>query len=366
MRGRGFYLVIAFGIVAVGSWRVATVPRVSAHSAANWNQRAAEQYLDSREVWWQEWPRAQKDHETLCVSCHTVVPYALARPALRKELGEAEMSAPEKTMVASLEKRVNNWAEMATFYTDEKHGPGKTAESRATEAVLNAVMLTSRDTREGHLRPVTRTALESAWALQEESGEIAGGWKWQDFKLGPWESSESGYQGAALLMKMVAEAPDHYAKEPEVQAHVARLTSYLRGHYAAQPLMNQLYVLRAGLLTAEERKTLMDAVCALEEKDGGWKLASLYKRARVDNSPEPTESDGYATALVVLTMEEAGVSRKDAALKRGVAWLETHQEKDGHWPALSMNKQRKADDPAVSFMNDAATGYAVLALERAR
>jgi hypothetical protein len=31
-----------------------------------------------------------------------------------------------------------------------------------------------------------------------------------------------------------------------------------------------------------------------------------------------------------------------------------------------MNKQRKADDPAVSFMNDAATGYAALALEKAR
>jgi hypothetical protein len=69
---------------------------------------------------------------------------------------------------------------------------------------------------------------------------------------------------------------------------------------------------------------------------------------------------------VVLTMEESGVSKRDAALRRGLVWLETHQEKDGHWPALSMNKLRKADDPAAPFMNDAATGYAVLALEKAQ
>jgi squalene-hopene/tetraprenyl-beta-curcumene cyclase len=368
MRSRGFWfcLVIAVFVVVVGWWRVATVERVSAHSAVSWNQKAAAQYLDSREVWWQEWPRAHKDHETLCISCHTVLPYALARPVLSKELGEAEMPAPEKVMTASVEKRVNNWAEMIPFYSDEKSGPGKTAEAHATEAVLNAVILASYDGREGHLRPVTRKALESAWALQEETGEIAGGWKWQDFKLGPWESSESSYQGAAILRKVVAEAPDGYAKEPDAKAHVVRLEAYLRQHYAAQPLMNQLYVLRAGLLTAEERKTLLDSVCGLEESDGGWKLASLYKRERVDKSPAPTDSDGYATALVVLTMEESGVSRKDAALRRGVAWLETHQEKDGHWPALSMNKQRKADDPAAPFMSDAATGYAVLALEKAR
>ena len=35
-------------------------------------------------------------------------------------------------------------------------------------------------------------------------------------------------------------------KEPDAKAHVVRLEAYLRQHYAAQPLMNQLYVLRAG------------------------------------------------------------------------------------------------------------------------
>jgi hypothetical protein len=40
-----------------------------------WSAAAAERYLDGREEWWQKWDRAQKDHGTLCVSCHTQATY---------------------------------------------------------------------------------------------------------------------------------------------------------------------------------------------------------------------------------------------------------------------------------------------------
>ena len=133
--------------------------------------KTAARYLDDREVWWQEWPRAQKDHGTICISCHTNVPYAMVRSGLRRQLGESGMTAPEKTMMDSVEKRVAHWPDMETFYSDAKHGPGKTAESRSTEAVLNAIILASIDSRQGHLRPITRTAFDEAWALQEETGE---------------------------------------------------------------------------------------------------------------------------------------------------------------------------------------------------
>ena len=79
--------------------------------------------------------------------------------------------------------------------------------------------------------------------LQEAAGEDAGGWKWQDFGLAPWESASSGYQGATWLMLAVENAPDGYAKEPQVQEHLERLRQYLRRHYVDQPLVNQLYVL---------------------------------------------------------------------------------------------------------------------------
>jgi squalene-hopene/tetraprenyl-beta-curcumene cyclase len=343
----------------------------SANSSGNWNPQAAARYLDRREVWWQEWPKAQKDHGTICISCHTVVPYALARPGLRQKLRETEMSTPEKTMRDSVEKRVSHWSEMVPFYSDAVSGPGKTAESHATEAVLNAVILASYDAPQGHLRAITRMAFAAAWALQEETGEGAGGWKWQDFHLGPWESGESGYQGGALMMLELGDAPDGYSKEPGVRDHVDRLREYLRRQYAAQPLVNQLYILWAsakvpGLLTATERKELLEAIGNLQQSDGGWRLSSIDKRERIDHSPEPRESDGYATGLAALALEASGKDRRDKTLKRGLEWLEHHQEKEGNWRASSMNKQRAPESVAGPFMSDAATGYAVLALEKAQ
>jgi len=350
-------------------WRTTLVHGASATSSDHWNPQTAAAYLDSREVWWQQWPRARKDHGTICISCHTTVPYAMARPALRRELSETAMAAPEKVMMDSVEKRVSHWSEMTPFYSDEKSGPGKTAESHATEALLNAIILASNDARQGHLRPITRTAFDAAWELQLTTGEDAGGWKWQDFHLGPWESSQSSYQGTALLMFEAANAPDGYAKEPAVRLRLESMREYLRRKYAAQPLMNQLYVFWAstkepGLLAKEERKILLAKLQSLQQPDGGWRLSSMIDWKRVDESAIPTEEDGFATSLAVLVMEEAGTSRRNGSLNRGLAWIEEHQQKEGNWPASSMNKQRDSTTDIGRFMSDAATAYAVLALEK--
>jgi squalene-hopene/tetraprenyl-beta-curcumene cyclase len=89
----------------------------------------------------------------------------------------------------------------------------------------------------------------------------------------------------------------------------------------------------------------------------------MDERDRKDDSPAPTESDGYATGIAILAMEQAGIPRHDPMLHRGLDWLVTHQQKDGTWNAVSINKKRDpASDPGL-FMQDAATAYAVLALE---
>jgi squalene-hopene/tetraprenyl-beta-curcumene cyclase len=366
-----FSCVLLVGSVAgIGVWRAGPV-RVAAKTPSvvpskHWDVEAAADYMDSRELWWQAWPAAQMDQGTICISCHTVVPYAMARPALRRELGEKGMTAPELILMDNVEKRVSHWSKISPFYT-EAAGPGKTAQSHATEAVLNAVILASYDARQGHLRPITRTALDAAWALQEKTG----GWKWQDFDLGPWEGAESSYQGAALLMLAVGAAPDGYASEPGVREYSERLRQYLRRGYAAQPVMSQLYVLWASskvpeLLTAEERKTLLASLQSLQQADGGWRLSSMDKRKRADDSAQSTESDGVATGLAVLAMEKSGSSGDDPMLKRGLKWLEEHQKKDGDWYGSSLNEQRDPKSDVGRFMSDAATGYAVLALEAAR
>lgn len=374
------FLLVALCVGSIGIWRaihakgasVATFPGY----LKNWSPVSAAKYLDSREVWWQEWPSAQMDHGTVCISCHTVLPYALVRPALRRQLGEKGRSGPEATMLASIEKRVEDWSQMPPFYTDAAAGPGKSAQSHATEAVLNAVILSTYDAENGHLKPVTREAFDEAWALQENAGENSGAWEWQDFHLAPWESTESGYQGAAMMAVALGDAPNRYASEPGVREHVNRLKDYLRRQYAAQPLMSQLYVFWAsvrmpGLLTGTDRTELIAKIDDLQLRDGGWALPSLdqqpsIRRYLVDHwkqKSDTADSDGCATGLVVLALEEAGIKPQDPALNRGLQWLAQHQAKDGSWWASSLNGPLDTNGDIARFMTDAATGYAVLALE---
>jgi squalene-hopene/tetraprenyl-beta-curcumene cyclase len=343
----------------------------SVSASTGWDRHAAEQYLDSREVWWQAWTaRTQMDHGTYCISCHTQAPYGLARPVLRKDLSEPAPAGAERAMLDSIEKRVRMWKEVTPFYPDSKYGAGKEIESRNAESVLNAVILSSYDERQGHLSDTTRTAFDNAWALQSKDGPTAGAWVWQNFHYTPWESPESEYHAAALMAMTVGNAPDNYRDDPKIAANVDALRGYLRSHYAAQPLLNKVILLWAsarlpGVLTGEDRTALVADLKAKQRDDGGWSLTDLGNWKRVDDTPLETRSDGYATAVIVLALEENRV--KDAAIDRGLDWLKENQDKStGAWPAWSLNKKRDPKSNAGPFMSDAATGYAVLALEYRR
>jgi squalene-hopene/tetraprenyl-beta-curcumene cyclase len=363
-------LLLALSLAGIAAWRAAPVRSAakipSTSVATPWSPQQAATYLDNRELWWQQWPRAQKDHGTLCISCHTNLPYALVRPALQQQLHQTSAPAAETTLLTSVETRVSRWPEMVPFYSDAVSGPGKTAESHATEAVLNAIILTSYDVNQPHLRPVTRSALDNAWALQLPSG----GWQWQDFQLAPWEAPESSYQGAAQLFLQIESAPDHYATQPANRDHIDRLRNYLQTGYPTQPLINQLFVLWASsksptLLTDTQRQALLQQLRSLQQADGGWRLSSIDTTPRQDDSQEPTTSDAMATALAVLAMEQSGTRPLDPTLQRGIHWLEHHQQPAGNWTASSLNKERDPNSNVGLFMSDAATSYAVLALQNA-
>jgi squalene-hopene/tetraprenyl-beta-curcumene cyclase len=345
---------------------------------AGWDQAAAARYLDARQAWWQDWPHAQKDHGTVCVSCHTQVPYALARPVLRKDLGESKISDPERAMLDSILKRVSLGAEAATFYTDAEHGPGKTREARNAEAVNNALILVAYDAQSGRLQPATRKAFDAMWNLQEQSGDKAGAWVWQNFHFSPWEAPESEYYGSAMAALAVGMAPDHYATDPAIQGNLKLLREYLKREEPEQPLINRVALLWAnsklpGLMTEPERTALAAELMQKQHADGGWSLTELGLNdkgvsswKRHDTTPFDTRSDGYATGITVLALEENGRGKNPEA-KKGLAWILSNQDKaQGLWPAWSVNVKRDPNSQIGMFMSDAATGFSVLALENSR
>src|SRR5215467_4758133 len=91
---------VALAVLITGIAALGTQPKTAIVNF--WDQKAAAAYLDQRQSWWMEWPKAARDHETFCISCHTAVPYALARPALRAARGEAAPSANERRLLENV------------------------------------------------------------------------------------------------------------------------------------------------------------------------------------------------------------------------------------------------------------------------
>jgi squalene-hopene/tetraprenyl-beta-curcumene cyclase len=302
-----------------------------------------------------------------------VLPYALARPALRAELSEQDASAPARRMLEHVVNRVRMWRDVEPFYPDQTNGLPKSSESRGTEAVLNALILARRDARTGVLSEDARTAFANLWALQFREGELKGGWAWLNFHLEPWEANASPYFGAALAAIAVGSAPGGYASIPERQSEIKLLREYLQRGADTVSLFNRMMGLWASaqlssVLTPAQRQASIDAVFAKQQADGGWSFASLGSwKTRGDGSALDERSDGYATGLAVLVLQLAGVPTADPHVRNGLGWLTQHQDpRTGMWFTPSLNKTRDVATDAGKFMSDAATGYAILALMQAR
>jgi squalene-hopene/tetraprenyl-beta-curcumene cyclase len=368
---RSFTCLIVLTALVTLAQSKGSAQTVASRGAPTWNSAAAERYLDARAEWWVTWKDSQRDHGSVCVSCHTMLPYVFSRPVLRRELHQSALSPSEQIILASVQKRVSLWNEVQPYYLDEKFGPGKSIQSRSTESVLNALVLSSRDAGRNEFSALTRKALDAAWALQLQSGESAGAWDWQVFDLAPWESADSQYQGATFMALAVAWGPKNYRDSGQIQPNLQLLRSYLKRELAQEPLLNRAVLLWAtsnwpDLLASDDRRQLADQLIAQQRADGGWNLASLGSWTRSDHTPEDASSDGYATAIATLALKQFSAAQYKDSWKKGRKWLETHQRDDGSWRAYSLNKTRDPDSNVGHFMSDAATSYAVLALASAR
>src|SRR5439155_14725422 len=81
----------------------------------SWKPDEARKYLDERQKAWFAFSSADRgegETRTSCVSCHTLLPYALARPVLRKLAGAETITEQEKKLLAQTRMRVENWKEL--------------------------------------------------------------------------------------------------------------------------------------------------------------------------------------------------------------------------------------------------------------
>ncbi len=191
----------------------------------------------------------------------------------------------------------------------------------------------------------------------------------------PWEGAGGRFFGAAMAAIAVGTARESgYAMaDADSRAGLAALRDYLTKRYASENLHNRVWMLWAsakmdGLLTRTQSDELKAQIFAKQQPDGGFSLGSLGKFSRKDVKDASKKSDGYATGLILHVLQVAGVSKEDARLEKGLAWLRSSQDKSGAWRAASVNKNRapESSDPGKAnigkFMWDAATAYSVLAL----
>jgi len=214
--------------------------RAETNEPLTWNKKAAAAYLDDRQTWWMNWPAAARDHQTFCVSCHTVLPYALARPALRSALSETAPSANDRKLLDNVTKRVLAWNDMQPFYSDEKVGPDKTPQSRGTESILNALILSSFEAGNPQASTTLTKAFDNMWGQQQKSGDKRGSWSWLNFHTQPWEAPDSQYYGSTLAAIAVGVAPNDYRSSPAIQPGLQALRDFLHRGYASQPRNNRM------------------------------------------------------------------------------------------------------------------------------
>jgi hypothetical protein len=348
-----------------------------------WQANAA-RYLDDRmDVWFDKSKKLRTGEvRTSCISCHTVAPYALARPALRKAAGVKTPAPQEERLLSETLLRVTTYSSHEPLYKSKQE------ESRGSEAVLNLLVLVGElaPDNQALLAEPLRKAFEELWAAQR----VDGAWDWLDFGNEPYESADSVYFGAALAAIGVGTADGYHSINESDSIGIAKLKSYLRDNYASQNLYNKTWLLLASarlldLLNREQASRLAAELRRLQNADGGWSLYKLGPWTWSKGSPpyDPPgkpdiallcQSDAYATGLVTYAMREAGVPGVATVTQQARAWLQSNHRRwdiDQYrwdcWRTFSLNHDREkggeeGDSWPRMFMSDAATAFAALAL----
>jgi squalene-hopene/tetraprenyl-beta-curcumene cyclase len=380
--------VLATALVVFVSALVVRTGQAPVRAAEGWDTAAAATYLDARmDAWWAKAKTLKTgDADAKCLSCHTAVPYALARPALRIAMGQSAPTAHEERILSTVRQRVQHVATQQPYYD---HTEAKKVESRGVEAVLNAVILTQYDTRgrSGMGSDASRAAIARLWEVQRADGA----WDWLNFGLEPYEANDAVFHGATMAALAAGTSAGRYAsREGPGKAGLERLRGYLRTNVASQRLFNKAWALLAAnqmpnLLENATKDSLVADLERAQRADGGWSMADLgpwrWTKGEAPFAPPGATdaallgvSDGYATGLVVHALRRAGRPASHPAIVKGKGWLTANQKAGkvddpawAPWRAHSLNFDRehggeKGEPWRRMFMSDLATAFAVLAL----
>jgi squalene-hopene/tetraprenyl-beta-curcumene cyclase len=381
LSGRGSAVVITISFtLATAVLQPMTSRAADDRPRDGWNAQAAATYLDARmDMWFTNATKLRTgDGRVACLSCHTPMPYALARPALRRFLHDSKPTPQESRLVDETTRRV---ATYASHQQTNEQNDDKKRESRGTEAVLNALVLATAAPQSA----AWPNAIAELWSTQRADGA----WDWLNFSLEPFETTDAVYQGAAFAAFALGSSGNRLDR-PVDQEHLGRLRGLLSGQFKAQSLYNRTWALLAssrlsGVLTSQQRDGIIADLRRAQRADGGWSLSDLGPWRWSQTTPpfvppEPIDtvltgrSDGYATGLVVYALRRTGAAPMDEPVRRGLDWLRSNQGAvdvgDGHWQAWrahSLNVDRehggsRGEPWRRLFMSDAATAFAVLAL----
>ena len=177
---------------------------------ADWSPQAAARYLDERQKQWFEWKPAASANGP-CVSCHTGMPYLLARPVLRRALKEDQPTVYERGLMDRLRANVGS------------KPPGGLQD---VEVIFAAMFLAQQDARRAMSEP-TQKAFAQLWALQRTEAPAKGAWKWYAANLDPWEHSGSSYFGASLAMLALGATSADYQQRADTRERASALSDFL-------------------------------------------------------------------------------------------------------------------------------------------
>jgi squalene-hopene/tetraprenyl-beta-curcumene cyclase len=300
--------------------------------AKSLNAAKAASFIDGVGV---AWTRERK-----CMTCHTNVPFMLARPKIAG--GDPK---PMQEVREFLEANVKKW---------------ETAKPKSDyDVVATAVALTWNDvSTTGKLHPATKAALDKMWTVQLEDGS----WNWPDCDWPPLEHDQ--FYSVAYASVAVSMAPDNYRNTPAAKKGMENIRKYLKANPTTE-LHHKATLLWAsqkidGLLSDEEKKAVVVELRKLQLLDGGWNLPALgpYPRNRRGDVANPMNvSDGYATGFVTFILRQTGVSAEDPALVKAVEWLKSNQRESGRWFTQSPGGSK------AQYVTNVGSAFAILALD---